>query len=220
MKVLPVLLEQNINTVIDKLDYIKDKRQAILEETNQENMGLGIYSVYPNFSSLYGVPTTVSPISVFSESYGLFDQPMDIYMNYLATYEDLKEAIPAGNNYDAVPKNWNISLYLPISGYTHFVHSLGKIFKMGVIIFISELSQAKLDEFKQAGCRNFSLLGRHVLHQSEIGEDDVEQLTNIIKNNTDCSFILNTEVEALINNVGNMNNVQICLNKGFWDEKL
>ena len=157
---------------------------------------------------------------MFSESYGLLEHKLNLYINYLAKLEDLLENIPVGYKYDFIPANWHINLYLPIDSYNHYKETLGKIFKLGALIFISELNQAKIDELKKLGCREFSLLGRHILHQKEVEESEIDQIVKTIQYNKDCQFILNTELEPLINQVQNLDNLQLCVNNSYWDDKL
>lgn len=220
MKVLPVILEQNINTVVNKLDLLIQKPDFILNSTNQEVLSLGVYFVYPSFSTLYNIPTSISPVSMFSEAYGLLNNKLNLYINYLATVEDLKDAIPVGYKYDFVPNNWSIKLYVPFAVYNIFKETLGKVFKMGAIVFLSELNQGRIDELKQTGCKSFSLLGRHILHQQDVNKEESNNIVEIIKNNSDCEFILNTEIQYLIDSVSDLANVQICLDKSFWEDKL
>jgi hypothetical protein len=178
MKVLPVILEQNINTVVNKLDLLIQKPDFILNSTNQEVLSLGVYFVYPSFSTLYNIPTSISPVSMFSEAYGLLSSKLNLNINYLATLEDLKDAIPVGYKYDFIPSNWSINLFVPFTVYNIFKETLGKVFKMGAIVFLSELNQSRIDELKQTGCKSFSLLGRHILHQIDVNEEECNSIVD------------------------------------------
>jgi hypothetical protein len=220
MKILPILFEQNVNTVNLKLDYYTKKQEKIMEETSQDVLAFSIFFVYPNFSNLFNIPTTISPLSVFSESYGLLTSKLNIYINYLATKEDLMDNVARGNKYDFVPATWNIRIYLPIDIMQHFLDSLGKVFKVGALVFLSELKQETIDGLKKSGCKNISLLGRHIMHQKDVDNLEISTIIDIITTNQDCEFIINTEIQEIIDKIKDLPNVQICINQGYWADKI
>lgn len=220
MKILPVIFDQDLQIVNKKINYYIHKTQNALQTTNQDNLSLSIYFVYPNFSKDYNIANTISPINLLSEAVWLFPKKMNLYINYLATTDDLKDTIPVGYKYDFLPLRWIFFLYIPFDNLNQFQGTLGKIFRMGALFFLTELSQEKIDQVKSSGCKHFSLLGRHIMHQAEISEEEILKIINIVSSNKDCDFIVNTESKNLIEGLKELNNVQICLDKSYWQEKI
>ena len=220
MKILPVIFDQNLQIVNKKINYYNHKTQSVLQTTNQENLSLSIYFVYPNFSKEYNIANTISPINLLSEAFWLFPKKMNLYINYLSTAEDLKDTIPVGYKYDFLPLRWTFFLYIPFENLSQFQGTLGKIFRIGALFFLTELSQEKINQIKDSGCKNFSLLGRHILHQGEINDEEISKIIDIVTFNQDCQFIVNTESKSLIEGLKKLNNIQICLDKSYWQEKI
>jgi hypothetical protein len=220
MKILPILFEQDLGNVNTKLDYYIKHPDRVKDDTNQERLAFCVFFVYPLFSNKFNIPTTVAPLSIFSESLGLTTSDMDLYVNYLATLDDLKNNLAVGLNYDFIPKNWSIRLFVPVESYPHFVDSLGKIFKLGALIFLSQLNQELIDNLKKQSCKYISLLGRHIMTRKEVEIIEIEKIRDIIFNNPDCQFVLNTEIQELVDAVDQQDNVQICQDKSYWESRL
>ncbi len=219
MKLLPSLLEQNVEIITAKINFLQKNLEAVLLETNQPSLALSVNFIYPIYASEHNLPMTISPIVTVTEANNLTSYPLTVHANYLVTTNELIAAIPVGN-ISFLPPAWNMNIYLPVDVYPHFTQSLGKVVKLGVIIFLSTLNQDLIDELNQEGCKRFSLYGRHLLNHVEVEDFEITNIENIIKNNQDSEFILSTEIEELINLVKDCNNVQICVDTSFWSNKL
>jgi hypothetical protein len=219
MKLLPSLLEQNVEKITAKMNYLKNNLESVLKETNQPSLSLSVNFIYPIYASEHNLPMTISPLLTITEASNLKEYPLTVHANYLVTAQELTEAIPIGSS-RLVPPGWTMNLYLPTDIYAHFTQSLGKIVKLGAIVFLSKLNQEIIDSLKKEGCMRFSLYGRHLLNHTEVEEVEINTIDNIIKNNLDCEFVLSTEIQELINLVKEYPNVQLCVDQSYWNSKL
>lgn len=219
MKLLPSLLEQSVDQIDKKLKYLQLNKDLVCKVTNQTVLSLCVNFIYPLHSMKYNLPLTISPLLTIGEAKDLSQFSLGIHANYLITKEELTNDIPLGN-LDFVPEIWNINIYLPLEVYPHFTNSLGKIVKLGTLVFLSELDQSLIDGQKQLGCFKFSFYGRHLLDRADFTQEDFEKIISIVKLNQDCEFIIATDNSDLIIALDNYNNVQISENKRFWEGKI
>jgi hypothetical protein len=218
MKLLPSLLEQNVEKITAKINYLKNNLESVLKETNQPSLALSVNFIYPIYASEHNLPMTISPFLTITEANNLKSYPLTVHANYLVTAQELTEAIPIGNS-NIVPPGWTMNLYLPTDIYAHFTQSLGKVVKLGAIIFLSKLNQTLIDSLKKEGCYRFSLYGRHLLNHTDVEEVEISNIDSIIKNNPDCEFVLSTELTELIELIQDYPNVQLCVDQSYWSSK-
>jgi hypothetical protein len=213
-------MEQSIDRVSEKLSFFIKNQSTTVQETKQDILSFGVYVVCPSFSSIYNVPSTISLSSIFGESQSLLQDKVNLYINYLATGEDLMSNVPETMNYEFLPASWNVKMYVPIDVLGKFKLETDKVDNLGGLIYLRELNQETINNFKASGCYDFSLLGRHIILPGEVTDLEVNNIVKIITDNTDCNFIVNSEMETVVNQIKDLDHVQICLNKAFWSNKL
>jgi hypothetical protein len=220
MKLLPIIMEQSIETVAQKLSYFIKNQSNTIQETKQDILSFGVYVVCPSFSSIYHVPSTISLSSIFGESQSLTQDKVNLYINYLATGEDLMSNVPETMNYEFLPSSWNVKMYVPIDVLGIFKLKTDKVDNLGGLIYLRELNQETINNFKASGCNDFSLLGRHIILPGEVTDLEINNIVKVITDNADCNFIVNSEMEVVVSQIQNLSHVQICVNKAFWSNKL
>jgi hypothetical protein len=220
MKLLPIIMEQSIDRVSEKLSFFIKNQSNTIQETKQDILSFGVYVVCPSFSSIHNVPSTISLSSIFGESGTLTQSSLNLYINYLATGEDLLTNVPETMNYEFLPKVWNVKMYVPIDVLSIFKLKTDRIDNLGGLIYLRELNQETINNFKNSGCHDFSLLGRHIILPGEVTDLEVDNIVKIITDNTDCNFIVNSEMEEVVSKIQGLEHVQICVNKVFWSNKL
>jgi hypothetical protein len=220
MKLLPIIMEQSIDRVSEKLSFFIKNQSTTVQETKQDILSFGVYVVCPSFSSIYNVPSTISLSSIFGESQSLLQDKVNLYINYLATGEDLMSNVPETMNYEFLPANWNVKMYVPIDVLGKFKLETDKVDNLGGLIYLRELNQETITNFKASGCHDFSLLGRHIILPGEVTDLEINNIVKIITDNTDCNFIVNSEMDIVVSQIEHLNHVQICVNKAFWLNKL
>jgi hypothetical protein len=213
-------MEQSISNVTQMLSFFVKNQTKVIQDTNQDLLSFGVYIVCPSFSSINNVPSTISLSSLFAESSTLVDNNVNVYINYLATGEDLMINVPETMNYSFLPTNWNVFMYVPIDVLNVFKLKSDRIDNLGGLIYLRELNQETINNFKSTGITNFSLLGRHIIKPGEVTITEVNNIIDIISNNSDCKFIVNSEMESVVSKIQDLGHVQICVNKTFWADKL
>lgn len=220
MKLLPILIEQSITHAISKLNYFIQNQLQVIQDTNQDLLSFVVYIVGPSFSSINNVPTTISLSSLFAESSTLINQKVNVYINYLATSDDMLINVPETMNYSFLPENWNVFMYVPLDVLDEFRTNTDRIDNLGGLIYLRELNQSVLDSFVLKGFKNFSLLGRHIIKPGEVTEAEISNIINIINNNEDCNFVVNSEMDEVVTKIQDLPNVQICQNNTYWSSKI
>ncbi|MGL4759060.1 MAG: hypothetical protein ACRCXZ_07000, partial [Patescibacteria group bacterium] len=213
-------LEQSVDTLKAKFDYLSKNEDSVIEETKQDGLGICVSFIYPNYAMEYSLPLTISPMLSVGEAGELINYPLIVHANYLIKAEELMAALPSGTNLSFVPPAWNATMYLPMDVYSHFVNTLGKMVKLGTLVFLSELDQTLIENQKKLGCYRYSFYGRHLLTKDGVTTDEYSKIIEIIKNNPDCEFVFSTDDKNLIAELGSVNNVQISVNQTFWGDKL
>ncbi len=213
-------MEQSIANVTTKLSYFIQDQATAIQNTNQNQLSFGVYIVCPSFSSINNVPTTISLSSLFAESGSLTNDNVNVYINYLATSEDLLVNVPETSNYSFLPASWNVFMYVPLDVLDMFKLQTDRVDNLGGLIYLRDLDQLILDGFKAKGVKNFSLLGRHIIKPGLVTAIEITSIIDIITNNPDCNFIVNSEMESVVSKIQDLEHVQICLDKAYWQSKI